>query len=144
MSIADGCWHHIVLTRIYSSPLISSFSLYVDGEIRGTVNPTDVEDVALGATNLNVGHPWGSSPLFTFDEVLIWNRALSAQEVKSLSMVTGEITGSYGNKLVHGTLAVHGNLTLFQPNVEISVSLPTSCPGSGKLWNDNGTVKIGI
>lgn len=246
ISIADGKWHHVVYTRAYVSPNNSTFTLYIDGEQRGTISPADVDDIALATTTIHLGHPWGGSTPFTFDEVSIWSRTLSAAEAKSLYLQNKELADPFGNVLtagnatIAGTLAINGNsltsgsasfnllntgvtntlnvggaaatvnigagalatvnlraavvdtsqntivfmatpgtmnfaqgaaavsigadtgmctvnnatlsaktieasgnLTLSKSNIQISVNLPTSNPGPGKLWNDGGFVKVG-
>ncbi len=143
-TVCDGVWHQVALTRTYVSPIDSTFTLYVDGEPREIVTTTDVDDIGLAASAVNVGHPWGSSPLFAFDEISVWSRAFTAQEVKSLYLRGSELNGIYGNQFIMGSLSINGNLSLSQPNIQISVDLPTVNPGPGKLWNDGGTVKIGV
>src|SRR6266404_759654 len=77
-------WHHIALTRSGST-----FTLYIDGVNVGTAN--DSEAINLSGANNNfigsdsAGHFWNGS----VDEVEIFNRALTADEVKGIYDAAG-------------------------------------------------------
>ena len=78
-TITDTNWHHLVFTYIQSS---GQAYLYLDG----TVDKDEVLTATMGtfATNLKIGNrDIGGLPFNgTIDEVRIYNRALSAEEIK--------------------------------------------------------------
>jgi hypothetical protein len=80
-----GPWHHLVLTK---TP--AEFRFYQDGMLRLTEDLSSSELSALGGP-LHVG----SSGLGAFDEVGVWERALSAAEVEQLC--NGGAGLSYGS-----------------------------------------------
>lgn len=89
--INDSNWHFIVGTVDRDSA--TGLNIYVDGVLEGTADPT-----AFNGSNLNTGHHFeigaretavapGSRDYFwngTIDDVMIWNRSLSATEIHQL------------------------------------------------------------
>jgi len=83
-AVNDGAWHHIVVIRNSSS-----FQVYVDGS-----NDTSDSSEILAVThdfdstwNLSIGDDNGADDGFfngTIDNIRIWNRSLSAGEIKIL------------------------------------------------------------
>ena len=76
----DGLWHHVAVTFVDSS---GDVIFYVDGVASGTGSlntPADVQDhvVKVG------GHPAGHHFLGQLDELRIFNRALSPNELQSI------------------------------------------------------------
>jgi hypothetical protein len=87
--IADGCWHHVAVTvkRYDPGALIN---LFVDGQVIAQFSPLGKSDrIVNGAAKLLIGggHPIGG-PMTYFrgriDEVELFRRALSTQEIKDL------------------------------------------------------------
>jgi hypothetical protein len=82
LTLNDGKWHHIAAT---SSPNIDK--LYIDGKLDQTTTPTFSASLYTNTVDLIIGQKGGGS-LFTFngqiDEVMVFNRALSADEIKAL------------------------------------------------------------
>ena len=86
-TITDGNWHHITVVRE-----ISKVSVYVDGAFEGlwTNAPTglltiDPSGLWIGGEQDSVGGGWEANQRFNgvIDEVRIYNRALTADEIKS-------------------------------------------------------------
>jgi RNA polymerase sigma factor (sigma-70 family) len=87
-TLVDGKWHHIVLTFDGSRQL-----MYIDGRLQskplqwkepGEVGSNNF-DLTIGCNRSNLNEPdLGTSFRGTIDEPMIWNRALSADEVKFL------------------------------------------------------------
>jgi hypothetical protein len=74
--VDDGNWHHIVYTHSAGTQ-----KLYVDGVLEDTANETfstNIGEIMLGS------RPFGAYYEGILDEVRIYNRALSAAEVKRL------------------------------------------------------------
>jgi hypothetical protein len=80
----DGKWHHFALTRTGAT-----LTLYIDGAAVATASYTDPIDLSgdsssfIGASSL--GHFWNG----LIDEVEIFSRALSANEIANLSEAGG-------------------------------------------------------
>lgn len=79
--VADGQWHHLV--AVYDDSTCERL-LYVDGEL-------DATDKTKGrfrenANPIQIGKRADMAPCFvgTIDEVMLFNRALSAEEVRQL------------------------------------------------------------
>ncbi len=76
----DGNWHHFALTRVGTT-----FTLYVDGTVAGTIDDPEAIDLSggsdnyIGARSINgtINKFWNGS----IDEVEVFNRGLSADEV---------------------------------------------------------------
>ncbi|MFC1704869.1 LamG-like jellyroll fold domain-containing protein, partial [Nanoarchaeota archaeon] len=82
LSINDGNWHHIVGTA--SS---SAVKIYVDGAYVGQNTSTAGTVCAGGAEEVKIGYPTlANRDHFngTIDEVMIFNKTLSAEQVKAL------------------------------------------------------------
>ena len=79
--IADGHWHHIAF--VVST---TSGQLYVDGNLRNSVNWTGIPTPPTGTEPLQFGHYYNYGNAFQgeIDEVALWNRSLSASEVNYL------------------------------------------------------------
>lgn len=81
-SIEAGTWTHLAITWATSGQFIG----YINGAVVGTMN---TGTAAIGANNEPMiigGSPWSQSPLFFatnggIDDVGLWNRALSADEI---------------------------------------------------------------
>ena len=78
-AITDGEWHHVAGT--YDG---SDFKLYLDGAVDGETAPgtkPDNHDNFLFIGGCDIGNYWMTG---TIDEVIIYNRALSEQEIGEL------------------------------------------------------------
>ena len=95
--VLDGKWHHVTLTWKRNTEL--GFSSYVDGNL---VESRDSSDVPIPdyKTNVYFGSFNGVGEFTNgqLDEIAIWNRALSAEEVKKSYKIqyTGEESGLIG------------------------------------------------
>ena len=76
---ADGKYHHIVMT---SQPGANNFKLFLDGiELKNSTGYS----AQASANNLNIGRRGSGSSFYfngSIDEVRIYNRSLSADEIK--------------------------------------------------------------
>jgi hypothetical protein len=89
--VTDGAWHHAAAT--YDG---ANLKLYVDGQLqkqvaaaRGDIAP-NVSPLTIGMNGSNpTSQERGQSFEGTIDEVMIFNRALSAEEVKTLTSAGG-------------------------------------------------------
>jgi hypothetical protein len=77
----DGIWHHVVITKTDTSSL--GTKLYVDGEIKDSGPGVNILD---GPNPLRIGLSYSAGNSHTFhgliDEVAIWNRALTEEEIE--------------------------------------------------------------
>jgi len=78
--VCDGLWHHVVGIRTNST----DGEIYVDGSLSGTdsgpARSLSNFPVLIGGWDFTSGHTWTGE----IDEVMIFNRALSAEEVEQL------------------------------------------------------------
>ena len=77
----DGQWHHFALTRSGST-----WTLYIDGDVAGTAADSEALDLS-GGNNNYLGAYLGSNFFWNgqIDEVEVFKRALSADEVRALA-----------------------------------------------------------
>jgi hypothetical protein len=114
MDISDGAWHHIAGSWDGSS---DNATLYIDGVCRGSDSAnalgaiTISHELAIGALNNN----GAESEFFTgaIDEVMLFNRALSEDEVKSLYETSANKLYSSGTKSI--TARTYASLVLSNP-----------------------------
>jgi alpha-galactosidase len=77
--VADGQWHHVVLT--FQNAVTNATRIYVDGELRLTTTVTiqnNDHQVIIGAGNIPATTDWYTG---TIDEVAIYPRLLTAGEI---------------------------------------------------------------
>ena len=78
-NVTDGTWHHVAAT--YEKP---NFKLYIDGEVDAEVAPnadpeTNASPLYIGGCD--IGGYWMTGAI---DEVAVYNRALSQEEISEL------------------------------------------------------------
>lgn len=106
--VTDGKWHHIVAT--YAKP---DFILYVDGKVDAQTNPNtdpDDHDNFFYIGGCDIGNYWMSG---TIDEVLLYDRALSEDEINDLmdKGITDSLDVKPGGKLVTTWSQIKTNAT---------------------------------
>ncbi|MBI3033366.1 LamG domain-containing protein, partial [Candidatus Woesearchaeota archaeon] len=80
-------WHHIVCTQTFFP---NTTSLYVDGVLQASAN---YSSISAGGT-WRIGYPGSSGAKYfngTIDEVMIVNRSLSAEQIKSLAQQRNDL-----------------------------------------------------
>ena len=91
--VFDNTWHHLVITRVNAS---GNYTFYYDGLINGTLSNNDTE---LPHNNFWVGGTYqdgAAGGIFgTIDELGIWNRTLTNQDV--LVLYNSGIGCAYGD-----------------------------------------------
>jgi PKD repeat protein len=95
----DGAWHQVAVTKTDEGD--SGTALYVDGVLIGTGPGVNIED---GTIPIKIGA--NDEPYYfsgTIDEVGIWNRALSAEEIYQSYL--GNLTGIWHFNEGSGTTA---------------------------------------
>ena len=94
--LEDGQWHHVAAVMPIASDNINQIKLYVDGvevetnssEIDSVVSTTTTENILIGAMDNNKAEGVQAPVLFyngTIDEVRIYSRDLSAEEIAELA-----------------------------------------------------------
>jgi len=104
--MSDGNWHHIV--AVYNG---STMLVYFDGSVSGTTfaQTGTISQLASPATNVSIGGQISVSNDFwngIIDEVLIFNRSLSADEIWALYNATNISATGFNNNytnLAEGT-----------------------------------------
>lgn len=155
LDIRDGKWHFVagVLDRA-----VSEIRIIVDGHVRTTVSSAGLEEISDVGSPLEIGRQfkqgWGSPGNYfngLIDEVAIFNRELSAQEIYStyvsgmggicLDLVPDQfsfepVNNASVNQVVEYNL---GSITGIDGSSPISVNCPgTVCEYAvyGKAWGD--------
>lgn len=112
-SINDGQWHCIV--GVVST---NSWAIYVDGVLESSNTYTSNNlDISSPSRNTFIGHINSTTPQYTYgeiDDVRIWNRALSANEVANMCSCTIPITFGQSQYNFCG----NGNVTVTANNVD--------------------------
>ena len=78
-SLVDGIWHHIVGIRDGTN---NKLVMYIDGKLAGTKND-EIKGDMNNEGPVKIGKSWGDDFGGTIDEVKIYNRALTADEIKA-------------------------------------------------------------
>jgi hypothetical protein len=144
----DNVWHHAVaVIQVNSGTQTNSsqISLYVDGNLVNStstaVNYSSVLAPFNGSGNTKIGrteHCCGTSNFFNgkIDDVGIWNRALTAQEINDL--YNGNICYQYVT--VTDTLLINTTLTGFNPVTYQNTIKIYPNPTNDHITIDNGNV----
>lgn len=78
-----GAYRHIAATIRSGSP--GNISVYVDGSLISSCNPANLQPAFNNSVNFSIGRNiWGSGLNGNIDDVRLYNRALSAAEVRAL------------------------------------------------------------
>jgi|GEM_PF-4305454 len=103
LSVDDGTWRHLVVTRedVSGGGLAGRWTVYIDGFESGIAEETeDVSTPRLAdGANIIVGHPYDDTTnqeaRFSglMDELKIWNRVLSSSEINSEYLVEAAAHG---------------------------------------------------
>jgi len=86
---ADGNWHHIA--GVFDKSASERLKIYIDGKVVDS-DPAYDEDISNSDQGIDIGR-WEDEDEFegTIDEVLIYDRALSASEIVELANIRGPI-----------------------------------------------------
>jgi len=132
--ICDGNWHLLGFTAEPGNPTYNS-SLYIDGNYKGSDNGPAISDPGYDSVKL-MANGWGGSNVNgKVDELMIWKRALSSEEIMALYNNTA-------NRLYHNFTSLEngdynysayvidedGNLNISQRNITIAISGPPETP----------------
>ena len=103
----DNNWHHIVMVEPYVGSDVDNASMYIDGVLitskyAGTEQNGGVSNLQIGA-RIDGSFPYGG----IIDDFRVYNRALSAAEVRSLRYGFGIRSGLVGYWRLLGTSLVH-------------------------------------
>ena len=84
-SLTDGAWHNVTVVRDYTAHEIRS---YIDGNLEHTqvMNAANGGDWDMGVNDesLQIGDHLNRFTTGKFDDVALWNRALSAEEITAI------------------------------------------------------------
>ena len=142
-AIPDNVWTHVAVTKTSDQ-----IELYINGALDNTVSHTKTGDFDAGSSYRYIGRlEWQSTLRGTFegliDDVRIYNRALSSDEIADLYVATGgdgtqPVTGcsAIGDTCDDGTiyagLSPDGNVPMY--------TTPADAPGGiAYAWNDGTT-----
>lgn len=153
-NINDSSWHHVAAT--YNG---SEMKIYVDGSLSATSTayrgrlPITTNNIILGR-NYDLTNTSGNLN-GTIDNLIIYNRVLSAEQVLALyqngtSMIVSQETNTGENwtacitpndRIGDGTIVCSNNLTILSPDTTApalsSVSASTSVASAEITWNTN-------
>ncbi len=133
LSFGTGGWHHITAT--YDGLIMK---LYIDGQLSGIFNPPSglIDNCVNGS--FNIGRSWPNNSSFNgkIDDIGIWNRALTQQEITDL--YKGNIC--YQNVTVTDTLRINTTITGFNPvTYQNSIKIWPN-PTKDHITIDNGNI----
>lgn len=81
--ISDNVWHFVTFSVDRDST--TGVKLYVDGALKGTMNPTSISGTITNAANLLIGkHKDGGYFTGNLDEFKIYNRVIEPKEIQKL------------------------------------------------------------
>lgn len=143
--VDDGMWHH--LTGVIPPwNAAGTVAVYVDGELDGSGVDTRTATSAC-ASYFYVGSANGAAQFFSgiLDETAVWKRTLSAEEVRSLYLLSTELAPTFQNRVIAGGLSVLGGTVEigtpgYQRGVIAAVQGPgTTSPGCIRLHSFDGS-----
>ncbi|MBI2499597.1 LamG domain-containing protein, partial [Candidatus Woesearchaeota archaeon] len=109
-TISTNTWTHIAFTV---DRINQNATLYFNGVVKGSVKNSTLDDPSNGVSNLLIGGRIGQRFFNgTIDEVAIWNRSLSSEEIKSL-YIKGRLNYDYTTPINSSqqTTELNGNTT---------------------------------
>ena len=131
--VADGQWHHVLAT--YDGRVQR---LYIDAAPVGQA--AWAGDIGINPYDLAVGNssiPYGTGELLAFDglidEAMIWNRALSAEEVRQVYEATGGKADAAAVMLEGEAMRILG-ATGGKTALENMTTFKGTWTGSAQLW----------
>jgi len=142
-NVSDGNWHHVVFVKS------GTFGeIFIDGVSNGT--KTALQDVSYGPYELVIGKDQRDSSSYfdgSIDEVAIFNRSLSTQEILSLYNSTMNL---YQNNFTNLSYSLHsftgyavdssGNINSTEERIiNISLITDTTYPTFSDYWANNAT-----
>ncbi|MCX5709190.1 MAG: DUF2341 domain-containing protein, partial [Candidatus Omnitrophica bacterium] len=108
--LSTGAWYHAAVIFIPSTGIY----LYLNGNLEASKIISPPSSISSTARSLNIGAENGTNYLFNglIDDVRIYNRALSAQEIQALAAGNQPATSIATTTVTGGDLDVNGNLVL--------------------------------
>ncbi|MGH9460207.1 MAG: LamG-like jellyroll fold domain-containing protein [Vicinamibacteria bacterium] len=89
----DGAWHHYVITQTGGTSCANNVRMFIDGVEESALTQWDSGSGAAASSTANLyagnGSGYGVSAVGAMDELRIYNRAFSADDVVALKNVTG-------------------------------------------------------
>ncbi len=137
-AIRDNTWHHVAITYDGSS-LASGIKLYTDGqEIATTTNKDTLTASMLTSNHQRIGIRGDNTYPFNgiIDEVRIYNRALTADEIKA----------NYEGKKPEITLTKSASPSIIQEGETVTISVRVENRGTGdaKTVDVTDTIPLGF
>ena len=131
----DNNWHNIIFVKDVNN---LSILLYIDGVLTNTVSMASgyLNNISVGLP-LNIGTANGyESFIGSLDDIGIWNRALTTQEITNLN--NGNIC--YQNITVTDTLLINMGITGFNPVAYQNTIKVWPNPTNDHITIDNGNL----
>lgn len=137
VAIDDGNWQHLVGWWDGSNVDIYSNGVAVGSTAASGTMSTTTNDLTIGANVINAGRDWNG----LIDEVAIWNRSLSVDEIKELYQRGAERHGMFTSQVIDAGDTVKWDSIVWNENVpsgtDMNVSV-RSCDDSacsGESWS---------
>lgn len=137
-SITTGSWHHLAAVLPSGANNLTGVQLYLDGAPITFTAPS-TPHVATGGGNLVLGEA-ANSPGFqpyngAIDDLAIWSRGLSANEIRALVSLANTVQYDAGN--------VDTLLTAFAGQTNVTIGTTTWVYQASGLTGPEGTVVVG-
>ncbi len=135
--LADGLWHHVAVTLDSDgTPNLDEVRLFVDGKEETLVIPANISINTVTSMDLRIGGQANRYYEGSIDEIRVYSRALSAQEIAGLADLPGPMAWWKLDE-TSGAIAQDSSSSGFDGTLYGSPSW-----GTGK--NDNGLTFDGI
>ena len=133
-TVSDGDWHLLGFTSVPGNPTYTSY-LYIDGEyINSCAGPAIVQP-GVNSVKVMANGAGGTGASGKVDEVMIWNRALSTEEISALYNNTANrlyhnFTDLVGKTYNYSAYIIDedGNLNISKRNVTVEVNNAPTTP----------------
>lgn len=123
VNMADSAWHHLVLVRA-----ANTVSVYANGILQASAVVT--YSVTGGSTyKLRLGHPMNASAFDgLMDEFMVYNRALSSDEVAALYFASAPVVAGGGTLSTTDGISQSSSqaANIFMGKVGVGIAIPTA------------------
>jgi hypothetical protein len=126
--LSDSFWHQ--LTLVYDDSLMK---IFIDGNLAGSITTPNQKMNACPGSELFFGRAWQQFPLWyqgQLDDIAIWNRALSSEEITQLYQIQACTTPLLVSLQNSGTLSA-------SPGAEVQIQAQANLDSTSFRWESD-------